>query len=225
MIIACWSPKGGTGTTVVSAALGLLLARSLHTGAVVVDLAGDVPAVLGMCDADGEGVREWLAADDTVRADALARLEVPAPDGLSIVPCGRVVVAPRPGRADALVAALDDAFDDRAVVVDCGTLGPSWSSPDPVAVSVAAAATLSLAVLRPCYLALRRAVAAPVRPSGVVLVNEPQRVLGRADVEGVLGVPVRAELHLEPAVARAVDAGLLSGRLPRGLERALRDAA
>jgi hypothetical protein len=84
---------------------------------------------------------------------------------------------------------------------------------------------VSLLVLRPCYLALRRAVAAPFRPSGVVLVREPGRALTRRDVEAVLGVPVRAEVDVDPAIARAVDAGLLTARLPRGLERALRDAA
>ena len=87
---------------------------------------------------------------------------------------------------------------------------------------MAAGAQESLLVLRPCYLALRRALAAPVRPSGVVLVSESGRALGRRDVEDVLGVPVRAEVAIEEAVARAVDAGLLGRRVPRPLERALR---
>src|SRR5438105_1478067 len=93
-----------------------------------------------------------------------------------------------------------------------------------VAAALAASATVSLLVIRPCYLALRRALDAPLRPSGVVLVSEEGRSLGRADVEDVLGVPVRAEIRVDPAVARAVDAALLAGRLPRGLERALRPA-
>ena len=86
--------------------------------------------------------------------------------------------------------------------------------------ALAAGAEISLLVLRPCYLALRRALAAPVRPSGVVLVTEHGRSLGRRDVEDVLGVPVRAEVPVEEAVARAVDAGLLARRLPRSLDRA-----
>ena len=102
---------------------------------------------------------------------------------------------------------------------DCGVLATG------AAQAVAAAASASLLVVRPCYVALRRALAAPLRPSGVVLVSEPGRALGRRDVEDVLGVPVRAEIDVEPAVARAVDAGLLSSRLPRSLERALRNAA
>ena len=89
----------------------------------------------------------------------------------------------------------------------------------------ATAADLSLLVIRPCYLALRKALAAPIRPAGVVLVNEPGRVLSRRDVEDVLGIPVRAEIAYEESVARAVDAGLLGSRIPRTLERALRAAA
>ena len=62
-------------------------------------------------------------------------------------------------------------------------------------------------------------------PIGVVLVGEVGRALGRADVEAVLGVPVRAEVMVDPAVARAVDAGVLASRLPKPLARALRHAA
>jgi hypothetical protein len=89
---------------------------------------------------------------------------------------------------------------------------------------VAAAATRSLLVVRPWFLALRRAIAAPVRPSAVVLVVEEHRTLGPQDVEDVLGVPVLC-VAWDPAVARAVDAGLLASRLPKVLERALRKAA
>jgi len=137
--------------------------------------------------------------------------------GLHLLPTGAADVAVPPGRGDVLASVL--AADPRPVVVDCGCAAPGPGS------SVAASASVSLLVLRPCYLALRRALAAPVRPSGVVLVEEPGRALGRDDVEGVLGVPVRAVVALDPAVARAVDAGVLLSRLPRRLERALRHAA
>jgi hypothetical protein len=59
----------------------------------------------------------------------------------------------------------------------------------------------------------------------VVLVLEPGRALGAPEVEDVLGVPVRAVVGTDPAVARAVDAGSLGDHLPRRLERALRRAA
>jgi hypothetical protein len=130
---------------------------------------------------------------------------------------GRLVSPNAGDRADVLASLL--LTEPRTVVADCG-VGPTGA-----AHAVAAAASVSLLVVRPCYVALRRALAAPLRPSGVVLVSEPGRALGRRDVEDVLGVPVRAEIDVEPAVARAVDAGLLSSRLPRSLERALRNAA
>ena len=65
----------------------------------------------------------------------------------------------------------------------------------------------------------------PLRPSAVVLVEEPGRALTNHDVEEIVGVPVTVEIGLDPAIARAVDAGLLASRLPRSLERALRHAA
>jgi hypothetical protein len=80
-------------------------------------------------------------------------------------------------------------------------------------------------VTRPCYLSLRRAVSLALRPSGVVVMNEAWRALGADDIEHVLGTPVVAEVPHDPAVARAVDAGVLASRLPHGLERAMRGAA
>ena len=219
MLIACWSPKGGSGTTVVSAALALVLSASSGP-TLLADLAGDVPAALGLPGPDGPGLADWLTAGPDVPDDALARLEVEVGPRLRLLPWGAADAdngAAGPGRASALAAAL--AADRRSVVADCGraVAGPG--------LVLAAGASLSLLVLRPCYLALRRAEAAPIRPSGVILVNEEGRSLTRRDVEEVLGVPVRAEIPYEPAVARAVDAGLLTSRVPRNLERLLRRAA
>jgi hypothetical protein len=64
-----------------------------------------------------------------------------------------------------------------------------------------------------------------VRPSEIVLLTEPGRALGRGDVERAVGAPVVAEVAVDPQVARAVDAGLLTSRLPRGLARELARAA
>lgn len=214
MLVACWSVKGGSGTTVVAAALAMVLASADAKGVTLVDLGGDLPAALGVPEPAGPGVGEWLGAGAAVGPEALRRLEVEVAPGVALVTRGDGPLAASGG--ERLAAALGG---DRHVVVDCG---PPGSGPG---VAVAAAAGLSLLVLRPCYLALRRALAAPLRPSGVVLVRERERSLGRRDVEAVLGVPVRAEVAWDPAVARRVDAGLLAANLPRTLERALRRAA
>jgi MinD-like ATPase involved in chromosome partitioning or flagellar assembly len=215
MLVACWSSKGGSGTTVVAAALAVLLARRSPNGALIGDLAGDVPAALGLPDPDGPGIAEWLAAGDDVPADALSRLEHPAGDGLCVLPRGAgALTGPR---GDVLAALL--SADARPVVADCGT------GPEGPALAVAAGATRSLLVTRPCFLSLRRAMALAIRPSEVVLLCEPGRALTRRDVEDCVGAPVVAEVAVDPQVARAVDAGLLATRLPRALARELSHAA
>jgi hypothetical protein len=214
---ACWSVKGGSGTTVVAASLALVLARA-EAGALLVDLAGDAPAVLGVAEPAGPGLTDWLAAGSGVPSDGLSRLEVGVVAGLDLLPRGTGEVAP-PARVEVLAGLL--ASDERSVVVDCGTLPPGVDRFVEGIDALAAAAPHSFLVTRACYLSLRRLVAGSMRPTAVVLVTEAGRALGRADVEDVVGVPVVAEVPLDPAVARAVDAGLLATRLPRALERAL----
>lgn len=217
MFVSCWSAKGGAGTTVIAASLALVLSERAGPGVLLVDLGGDLPAVLGIAEPDGPGVAAWAAAGSRVPADALARLEVPVRSGVTLLPRGSTALVDE-DRASLLAGLL--ATDDRTVVVDCGTLAQGSA-----VAPLAAAATASLLVTRPCYLALRRAVAAPLRPTGVVLIDEPGRALDRGDVEAVVGAPVTATVALEAGVARAVDAGLLASRLPRGLHRALRAVA
>lgn len=72
-----------------------------------------------------------------------------------------------------------------------------------------------LVVRGPCYLSLRAAVEHRWEPDGIVLLTEPGRALSAADVSDVLGAPVVAQVPVEPAVARVIDAGLLLARLRR----------
>jgi hypothetical protein len=205
-LITCWSAKGGSGATTIAAALAL----SDDTGAEVtlVDLAGDLPAALGMSEPSGPGVSDALAAHPSSAPAALVRAaRIELVPGVGLVPHG---AGPLRGGApmEAFVRGLH--ADGGVVVVDAGVVRPG--SP-------------ALDVTRPCYLSVRRAVGLPVRPDAVVLVDEPGRSLGRRDVEAVLGVPVRAVVPFEPSIARAIDAGLLLARMPRSLSRALRTAA
>lgn len=215
MLVACWSSKGGAGTTVVAASLAVLASRRSEGGAVLVDLAGDGPAALGVPEPDGPGVAEWLRAGAEVPLDALRRLELPIAPGLALLPRGRGNLDP--ATADVLASLL--TADARPAIVDCG------ANPEGAARTLAAGATRSVLVTRPCYLALRRALEAPIRPSEVVLLTEPGRSLTRRDVEEAVGAPVVAEVAVDPQVARAVDAGLLATRLPRGLAKELARAA
>lgn len=203
----CWSSKGGSGTTVVSASLALLLARSGPT--VLVDLVGDAPAALGCPEPSGPGVVDWL---HSAHADvaALTRLTVEVIDDLALLPCGSSADRPVDRWHD-----LGDALRalDASVVVDAGSRAPAPGLVGPD--------DHSLLVTEACYLSLRRAVTATTRPTGVVLVHEHGRALGVADVERALGVPVVAHVPYDPMVWRSVDAGLLASRVPNSLAHGL----
>jgi hypothetical protein len=213
VLITCWSSKGGSGTTVVAAAVATLLAAQ-GGGSLLVDLGGDLPAALGLADPP-LGLATWKAgASEPGAAAHLRRLEMDVGTGVRLVPRGHGPLATDVGPA------LAQALGERErVVVDAGVIGDGGRATP--AFDLAASATRSLLVLRPCFLALRRAAAAPIRSSGVVLIDEPQRVLGPGDIQAALGVPVVAVVPWDPAVARRVDAGLLGASLPRAMSRAL----
>lgn len=225
MLLTLWSVKGGSGTSTVAAGLATALSRDRRpsqAGALLVDLCGDQPAVLGLAAPGGPGVLDWLATDGGDAA-ALHRLEAAMAAGTALLPAGtRDTVDTWPDqRAHDLASALQS--DGRPVVVDAGV--PSGGASRRLVDALVGAGS-SLLVVRPCYLALRRAVALqagadPVRTDGVVLVAEPGRALDTADVERALDLPVRAVVEADPAVARAVDAGLLASRLPRAFARSV----
>ncbi len=220
--IACWSAKGGSGTTVVAVALATMRGRESEHGALLVDLAGDCASAMGLPEQTGPGVSEWLAAGAEVPADALGRIEQEVSERIALLSSGR---GPIEGvdRARELLATLD--ADPRDVVIDLGRIVGATGVVSEVAAMLAAGAEQSLLVTRPCFLSLRRTLASPVRPTGVVLVTEEGRALGRREVSDIVGVPVVAEVPVDASVARAVDAGTLAMRMPRGFERWLRHAA
>lgn len=209
----CWAAKGGSGASVIAASLGLSLPRPV----VLVDLAGDLPAVLGIPEPSGPGVHDWLASDAPTEQlhDLTVGVTGDVDGNVTLVPSGSGRYHADAERWDALVSALTS--DGLALVIDAGTGPPPAELHDLV--------DRSLLVTRPCYLALRHAVASPVHPTGVVVVSEPGRSLRTTDIETAIGAPVVATVAYDPAVARAVDAGLLAGRLPRVIQRDLRGAA
>lgn len=224
--ISCWSAKGGSGTTVVAIALATMRGREPDgAGSLLVDLAGDCPSAMGLPEPTGPGVSEWLMAGVEVPPDALRRLEIEVSQEVALVPMGRAVIDGTGARERCGQLLEQLALDARDSIIDLGRIiNGAGSVAEPIA-RLAADADQSLLVTRPCFLSLRRALASPVRPTGIVLVTEEGRALGRREVEDILGVPVIAEVPLDSSVARAVDAGTLAMRMPRGLERSLRHAA
>ena len=216
MLLALWSPKGGSGTSVLAAASALVLARRAD-GARLADLDGDLPAILGLAADPPTGLADWLAAGAEAPVDALARLAVPAAPGVALLPRGvtdrALAAVPAAEAGAALAVALRDG--PVPTVIDAGRANT------PAARAVVEVADVSVAVVRGCYLALRRGVHSPLlaRTTGLVLVEEPSRSLGAAEVADVLDRPVLVRVPVRPAIARAVDAGVLASRLPDPLAR------
>jgi MinD superfamily P-loop ATPase len=196
--------------------------RESELGSLLIDLAGDCPSAMGLPEPTGPGLTEWFAAGAEVPADALGRIEHQVSEHVALLATGRGSVE-GVDRAQSLLEIL--ATEERDVVLDLGRIVGATGTMSEVAAALATGAEQSLLVTRPCFLSLRRALASPVRPTGIVLVTEEGRALGRREVEDIIGVPVVAEVPIESSVARAVDAGTLSMRMPRGLERSLRHAA
>ena len=219
MLVCFWSPKGGSGTSVIATAAALVLAR--EGPARVVDLSGDLPAVLGLATDPEPGLRDWLRIGPEAPTDALDRLALDAGRGLTLLPAGGGDVA---GAAPESGAALAVALraDPRPTVIDVGVLR---ARSEPALHALVEVADVDVIVVRGCYLALRRAVRVELtaRATGAVYVEEAGRSLGVRDVTNVLGVPVLACVGVRASTARAIDAGVLPTRLPDALARPVRE--
>ena len=214
MTIAVWSVKGGVGVTSVAAMLAIARVERAEP-TVLVDLCGDLPALLGGHDLDktdaAPGITDWCATPE-LAVTALARIERPVRTDLTIVPRGTGLLS-----ADAAPLLQALGISQRRVIVDCGVVG----SQQDFCRQFVDGAPVSLLVVRECFLNLRAAQVSSFTPTAVVVVKERGRSLGRADVEAVTGAPVVAQIAVDACIARSLDAGLATAQLPRSLLRAL----
>jgi hypothetical protein len=205
-LLAVWSPKGGSGTSVAAAVLAISLSE--HGQTVLVDASGDQPAIFGM-SRPSVGFAAWAAGGVDAAPAGLARLAVPVTQSLSMVALGE---STEPA-ARVSVDQIRLAFPAQAVVVDLGCL----LSKDDLMANIAGEAEHSLMVMRACYLAAQHALSGEVRRDGIVLIDEPGRVLRPKDLCAVLNSKIVATVDLDPALARLVDAGRMAKRLPRSV--------
>lgn len=209
MLITLWSTKGGAGCSVVAALLALHHAR--RGGPVtLVDLGHDQSAILGLPPAPGPGLADLARLGSGVDPQAVDDIAVDVAPGVRLLHGGD---GPYPSSAHTVELVRGHGG---TVIVDAGAV-VGWHHP--WAPGFAAAADRSVLVTRPCYLALRHGADPPVRPSEVVVVREPGRAFGNDDIAAAVGAPVVLELAVDPSVARAVDSGLLTSRVARGIIR------
>lgn len=193
------SPKGGNCTTITTAAYALISANR-GTNTVLFDLCGDVPAAIGMAEPSSPGINDWLSEFSEGDAESLVKMGTPLMNGLVVVHRGSRFVEGQP-RWEELAEAIHALPHN--VVIDAGTTF--------VPEEVRKAMDSVTMVTRACYLSLRRATHLP-KPHNVIVIREEARALTINDVSNVLGVPRLAEIPYNPAISRAVDAGLLPSR-------------
>lgn len=219
-MVALWSMKAGVGVSTLAALLAA--SRRDGPGVLLVDLAGDQPVLLALTDPPTIGLADWLQATPDDPVEALRRLEVEVAPDFALLPLG---TPPLPTDGDVESALSAWRNDDRLVIVDCGCLDTASDS----AATIALGADVKWLVTRLCYLSVHSARHSPIEADGVVILNEPGRVLTAATVATALGIDVALEVAVDPLVARLVDTGSLVQRIPRSLCRAanasLRDVA
>ena len=229
MIYACWSLKGGSGTTSFAAGMALCWSREEGREVLLVDLAGDCASALGLASHNLVGIGDWLSTEKEPAPQALIQLEHKISSHLFLLSRGRTVGPLQAQRISNFIQHLSGL--DRDIILDCGNLwdlafgihnqGESDALDTSFRRQVVEAADHSWIFTRACYLALRRVSAFPIRPTGVALLQEPNRALDSLDVSEIIKAPVVLKTASDPSVARAIDMGLLETRLPRRLERAL----
>lgn len=213
MLYPLWTAKPGSGCSTTALTLATQLARR-RVDVLLVDLGGDLAAAAAIAERP-DGVTDWLAAPD-IADESLRRLEQELAPRVTMLPLGSSH-GWNDERAERLVALLRS--DARTVIVDVSIVEPDAESPMQHLRHLLAAGDPSILITRPCYLAIRRAEALPIRPTAIALIREPGRMLDRHVVAQTLGVPVIALIDHDPAVARAVDGGSLVRRPPRALRR------
>lgn len=205
MIVTCWSPKSGSGTSVTVTAMASLAAR-MGKPTVLIDLGGDAAAILGL-PTPALGLGDVI---ETHGSHGVRDVMVPVSEGLHLIAPGFTdLPSPYSNRWGRIDQILDEIATDHLVLIDAGGFGlPEWL--DSVSDS-------TVVVIRPCYIALRRAAEhtrSDHLADAVIVVIERDRALTARDVSLVLGIPVVAEVTVHPDVSRRVDSGLLNSRIP-----------
>ena len=175
MVILCWAAKGGSGTTVVAAALALTSARP----ALLVDLDGELPAVARHPRTRSTGRLDWLASD----APAAHLADLTDRDRTA----GRPVAVRRSSRTPTAAGVADNA---RIATSDGWSSPVGWPNGSSPGVDVIdrrrhrRTAPRARRRGRPppardqtVLPALDARAAAPTRPSGVIVVDEPGHAL------------------------------------------------
>ncbi|MEI7507095.1 MAG: hypothetical protein WCK23_09790 [Actinomycetes bacterium] len=209
MLIILSSPKGGSGTSVVAASLAI--ASSSSTPTLLVDLAEDQAAIMGLPEPP-VGLSDWV---NGMTHHDFEEILITCNDNLQLAPSGSSAIEILSTTAWTNLAqeVMQKESDGYNIIIDFGQAN--------LPLAFNKLAHTHYMVTRPCYLSLRRAVNLDQKFSGVIVVQEHDRVLTTSDVESVLKLKCAAEVPYSSDISRRVDSGLLKSRLPAPLHAAL----
>ena len=209
MLIILSSPKGGSGTSVVAASLAIV--SSLSTPTLLVDLAGDQAAIMGLPEPP-VGLNDWANGMTHREFDEIL---ITCKDNLQLAPSGSsaVEIFSTSAWANLCRELVQRESEGCNIIIDFGRVE--------LPLVFQKLACTHYMVTRPCYLSLRRAVNIEQKFSGVIVVQGHDRVLTTSDVESVMKLKCVAEIPNSSDISRRVDSGLLKSRLPSPLQSAL----
>ena len=226
-LVAVWSPKGGSGASVLAAHLAAaVVAAGGRSPCRLVDLDlcnGDQRCLLGVAGHD-RSLLDLLAAGDDLTPSSLSGVTWAHPAGFGVVlapPAGGPPLPAAGGDPGGVFAVLEGVRDGGGLVV--ADL-PSGLGPVPVGLAgrsdaVALVVTPDLRGLRRARDAARALGGRPAGPDTGIVLNRWSRAAGLspADVQAVLGPPVWARVAVHDGLLRAPDLGRLSAAGIRAL--------
>lgn len=235
-IFGFFCAKGGSGvsTVVALSALALISATKKRSGSntpknvLIVDLCGDISAVLGCDDPGSIGLAQWSRSEPR-DITTLSHISKAVNSSISILPRG---LGPIEISGADLVDELRGLGVD--VLIDIGAVDKTEAGETPpiiaddIAISeqqwrrdLLDCVDVDIVVTRNCFLGLRRLKDLGHIARALVVLVERGRSISTADVELVAQSEAVAEIDIDQRVFRCVDAGLLVARVPRKLLSAL----
>lgn len=199
-IFSLFTTKGGQGCSTAAAGLAQQ-ASEAGNNTLLVDISpgGDMAALLGILD-DTTEVKDNLTLQ-TIDPQNL-------PTGNMFGRSRELFETPQNLLSDAInrKPIPDFDFDNYDIVVI------DWGTTSPIHLTIP---HTKLLVTKACYLSLRSFTKKADSADGIILLSDPSRALQDVDVESATGAKIVAKVPHDERIARTIDAGLLTVRLPR----------
>ena len=230
MLVSVFSPKGGSGTSVVSALFAKALSE--HAQTLLIDAcSGDLEAILGIDEVPSFGFVQWANSKEptalslrnisvNVNSDfcfVAGNIDADKAEVISDINRSIDSIDKDSEKESKLVDSLNEI--ETHCVVDLGLAQTDLQ------LKIAKSSDLVIIVLRQCYLGLSKAMIHPLL-NGIdccVVVKESGRSISSSQIADVLKLNVVVDLDARRDFARTIDAGVLTYRTPIALYKPVQE--